>query len=202
MNQMTKFQDFLISHSGEISLPGLAVNLTITALLCAILGWVYVRYGATLSNRSSLARNFVDGGPMCVMLGDNLVEKSIRRIVERYRQQGGGAKVVLKEVADPQRFGVAELDGDRVVRILEKPEEPPSEYAVTGIYMYDRRVFDIIDGLAPSARGELEITDVNNRYIEWGEMTCDMLDGWWTDAGTILSLHRASHLVAEMRGDA
>lgn len=144
----------------------------------------------------SLAEYFADEDPICVMLGDNLVEKSIRSHVEDYRRRGHGARILLKEVPDPQRFGVPVLEGDRVSRIIEKPEVAPSKYAVTGIYMYDRRVFDIIQGLEPSARGELEITDVNNQYIEWGEMTYDILDGWWTDAGTIESLFHATQLVA------
>src|SRR5215210_2087607 len=109
----------------------------------------------------------------------------------------GGAKILLKKVHDPQRFGVPELDGRRVVRIEEKPERPKSEYAVVGIYMYDADVFRIIKTLKPSGRGELEITDVNNAYIDRGEMTWDELEGWWTDAGTFESLLRASNLVAE-----
>ncbi len=144
----------------------------------------------------SLAEYFADEDPICVMLGDNLVEKSIQPQVEDYRRQGRGARILLKEVPDPQRFGVPVLEGDRVSRIIEKPEVAPSKYAVTGIYMYARRVFDIIQGLEPSARGELEITDVNNQYIEWGDMTFDILEGWWTDAGTIESLFHATQLVA------
>jgi len=117
--------------------------------------------------------------------------------VRAYRHQGGGAKILLKKVADPQRFGVPELDGRKVLRIEEKPKVPKSEYAVVGVYMYDADVFRIIKTLKPSARGELEITEVNNAYIERGEMTWDELDGWWTDAGTFESLLRASNLVAE-----
>jgi len=117
--------------------------------------------------------------------------------VEAFRRQGGGAKIMLKEVPDPQRFGVPELDGDRVVRIEEKPKAPKSNYAIIGIYLYDNTVFDIVKTLKPSERGELEITDVNNAYIERGEMTWEILDGWWTDAGTFDSLLRASQLVAQ-----
>jgi glucose-1-phosphate thymidylyltransferase len=117
--------------------------------------------------------------------------------VRAYRHQGGGAKILLKKVHDPQRFGVPELDGRRVVRIEEKPKEPKSDYAVIGIYLYDAEVFKIIRGLKPSARGELEITDVNNAYIERGDMTWDELEGWWTDAGTFESLLHAAGLVAE-----
>jgi glucose-1-phosphate thymidylyltransferase len=105
--------------------------------------------------------------------------------------------ILLKAVPDPERFGVAQVEGDRVTRIVEKPSEPPTDLAVTGCYFYDRRVFDIIGGLSPSARGELEITDVNNQYVDWGQMSHRVLDGWWTDAGTIASLHRAGNLVAE-----
>ncbi len=145
----------------------------------------------------SLARYFSEGDSLMVILGDNIVEKSIRPFVERFRERGQGAKILLKEVPDPERFGVPELSAGQVIRIDEKPQKPASKYAVTGIYMYDQRVFDIIDTLSPSARGELEITDVNNQYIDWCEMTYDILDGWWTDAGTIASLLSASKLVAE-----
>jgi glucose-1-phosphate thymidylyltransferase len=130
-------------------------------------------------------------------LGDNLIEKNIRRAVEAFRKQKGGAKILLKEVPDPQRFGVLELKGDQLVRIEEKPKEPKSNYAVIGIYLYDAAVFDVIKTLKPSGRGELEITDVNNRFIEKGLMTWDVLEGWWTDAGTFESLLRANQLVAK-----
>jgi len=144
-----------------------------------------------------LCQDFSDGEPLCVVLGDNIIEGNIRRAVRSYRHQGGGAKILLKKVPDPQRFGVPELDGRRVVRIEEKPQEPKSDYAVIGIYMYDAEVFRIIKTLRPSGRGELEITDVNNAYIGRGEMTWDELEGWWTDAGTFESLLHASNLVAE-----
>jgi glucose-1-phosphate thymidylyltransferase len=147
----------------------------------------------------SLAEHFADGEPVCVILGDNIVEKSIAAAVKKFRHQGSGAKILLSEVPDPQRFGVPVFDGDRIVRIEEKPAQPKSRYAVIGIYMYDNRVFDIIRTLKPSDRGELEITDVNNAYIESGDLTWDILDGWWTDAGTFESLLRASNLVAELR---
>lgn len=145
----------------------------------------------------SLCEDFADGEPVCVVLGDNIIERNICKAVRSYRHQGGGAKILLKKVADPQRFGVPELDGRRVRRIEEKPKEPKSEYAVIGVYMYDAEVFEIIKTLKPSGRGELEITDVNNSYIERNEMTWDELDGWWTDAGTFESLLHASTLVAE-----
>lgn len=148
----------------------------------------------------SLAEYFADDDLICVMLGDNLIEGSIRPYVESFQRQGTGAKILLKEVPDPQRFGVPVLDGDRVVEVQEKPRVPGSPYAVTGIYLYDSKVFQIVKELKPSERGELEITDVNNRYIEWGQMTYDILVGWWTDAGTIESLLRATNLVAGTRG--
>ncbi|WP_447979752.1 sugar phosphate nucleotidyltransferase [Candidatus Nitrospira bockiana] len=143
-----------------------------------------------------LAEYFADGCPICVILGDNLIENNIIRAARAFREQQRGAKILLKEVKDPQRFGVPVLEGDRVVKIEEKPKNPRSSYAVTGIYFYDARVFDIIKTLRPSGRGELEITDVNNAYIESGELTWDVLDGWWTDAGTIESLFLANQLVA------
>jgi glucose-1-phosphate thymidylyltransferase len=144
-----------------------------------------------------LAEFFASGDKICVVLGDNVIEKNIRKAVENFRKQKEGAKILLKEVPDPQRFGVAELRGDRITRIEEKPREPKSRYAVIGIYLFDREVFNIIKTLKPSGRGELEITDVNNRYIEKGLMTWDILKGWWTDAGTFESLLRANQMVAE-----
>jgi len=145
----------------------------------------------------ALAEHFADGGKLCVILGDNLIEGTIAPAVARFRKQGRGAKILVKEVPDAERFGVAELKGGRVLSIEEKPKRPKSRYAVTGIYMYDARVFDFIHTLKPSRRGELEITDVNNWYLRQGELTCEVLEGWWTDAGTIGSLHRAGNLVAE-----
>jgi len=144
-----------------------------------------------------LAEFFADDDKICVILGDNVIEKNIRKAVEAFERQKEGAMIMLKEVPDPQRFGVPVLEGDRIVKIEEKPQTPQSPYAVTGIYMYDKRVFDIIKSLRPSDRGELEITDVNNAYIEKGHLTWEVLDGWWTDAGTFESLLRASQLVAE-----
>ena len=144
-----------------------------------------------------LAEFFASGEKICVVLGDNIIEKNIRRAVENFRRQKEGAKILLKEVPDPERFGVAELKGDRIARIEEKPKKPRSRYAVIGIYLFDQEVFNLIRTLKPSDRGELEITDVNNRYIEKGLMTWDILEGWWTDAGTFESLLRANQLVAE-----
>jgi glucose-1-phosphate thymidylyltransferase len=145
----------------------------------------------------SLAEFFADGKPICVVLGDNLIQDSIAPYVQNFMKQDGGARILLKEVEDPQRFGVAEIRGSRIVRIEEKPEVPTSRYAVTGIYMYDAEVFDIVKTLKPSKRGELEITDVNNAYILKGKMSYDILEGWWTDAGTFESLLRAAVLVSQ-----
>jgi len=144
-----------------------------------------------------LAEFFASGEKVCVVLGDNIIERNIRKAAENFRRQKKGAKILLKEVPDPQRFGVAELKGDRITRIEEKPKKPKSRYAVVGIYLFDEEVFNIIKTLKPSARGELEITDVNNRYIEKRLMTWDILEGWWTDAGTFESLIRANQLVAK-----
>lgn len=141
-----------------------------------------------------LAENFATRSPLCVILGDNVFQDPIAPVVERYRRQGRGARVVLKKVPDPQRFGVAEVKGERIVSIEEKPKRPRSDLAVTGIYLYDETVFDLIRELKPSARGELEITDVNNGYLARGELWYDVFEGWWTDAGTFESLRRASEL--------
>jgi glucose-1-phosphate thymidylyltransferase len=164
------------------------------------LHYAYQEGEGGIAEALSLAEPYVGTDLLCVVLGDNIIENSIKPYVKRFEEQAKGAKILLKEVPDPQRFGVPELNSDgRVLRVEEKPAAPASSYAVTGFYMYDQRVFEIIRTLRPSGRGELEITDVNNRYIEWGEMTYDILDGWWTDAGTIDSLLRASILVAEKR---
>jgi glucose-1-phosphate thymidylyltransferase len=144
-----------------------------------------------------LAEHFADGEPVCVVLGDNIIENNVRHAVENFTKQRHGAKILLKEVQDAERFGVAEISGDRVVGIEEKPSNPKSNYAVIGIYLYDATVFQKIRRLKPSGRGELEITDVNNFYIEEGTLTYEILDGWWTDAGTFESLLRANNLVAE-----
>ncbi len=161
------------------------------------LNYTYQEGEGGIAEALSLVEHFAAGDPVCVVLGDNIIEGNIRSAVRAYRHQGGGAKILLKKVADPQRFGVPELDGRQVLRIEEKPDVPKSDYAVIGIYMYDGDVYDIIRTLKPSGRGELEITDVNNAYIARGEMTWEELEGWWTDAGTFESLLRASNLVAE-----
>src|ERR671932_227590 len=161
------------------------------------LNYTYQEGEGGIAEALSLVEHFAGGDPVCVVLGDNIIEGNIRAAVRAYCHQGGGAKILLKKVPDPQRFGVPELDGRRVLRIEEKPKEPKSDYAVIGVYMYDAEAFKIIKTLKPSGRGELEITDVNNAYIERGEVTWDELEGWWTDAGTFESLLRASNLVAE-----
>jgi glucose-1-phosphate thymidylyltransferase len=145
----------------------------------------------------SLAEYFAAGEPICVVLGDNIIENNICRAAESFARQKEGATILLKEVPDARRFGVAEIQGNRVMDIEEKPAVPKSDYAVVGIYFYDQTVFEKIRWLKPSGRGELEITDVNNFYIAEGKLTYQILDGWWTDAGTFESLHRANNLVAE-----
>jgi glucose-1-phosphate thymidylyltransferase len=159
--------------------------------------YVYQEGHGGIAEALGLARYYAEGQRMVVMLGDNIVEDDITPFVQAFRRQERGARILLKEVDDPERFGVAELAGDRVVSIEEKPSAPKSRFAVTGIYMYDARVFEIISKLRPSGRDELEITDVNNAYIAAGEMQFDYLPGWWTDAGTFESLYRANRLVAE-----
>jgi glucose-1-phosphate thymidylyltransferase len=161
------------------------------------LNYTYQEGEGGIAAALSLAEDFLEGDQVCVILGDNIIEGSIAPAVERFRRQAVGARIILKEVPDAERFGVAELDGDRVLSIEEKPARPRSNFAVTGIYFYDARVFDVIRTLKPSGRGELEITDVNNWYLGRGELACEVLDGWWTDAGTFDSLHRAGNLVAE-----
>ncbi|WP_017815622.1 MULTISPECIES: sugar phosphate nucleotidyltransferase [Paenibacillus] len=145
-----------------------------------------------------LAEQFVNGDQMVVILGDNVFADDIAPFVQNFREQKKGAKLLLQQVQDPQRFGVAELEGDRIVSIEEKPKNPKSDFAVTGIYMFDSRVFDIVKTLKPSDRGELEITDVNNAYIASGDLSFDILQGWWTDAGTHASLARANELAQDI----
>jgi len=161
------------------------------------LNYSYQEGEGGIADALRLAEHFVDGEPVCVILGDNIIEGNITRAADAFRKQQQGAKILLKDVKNPQRFGVPILEGDRVVKIEEKPANPRSSYAVTGIYFYDARVFDIINTLKPSGRGELEITDVNNAYIADGTLTWDILEGWWTDAGTIESLYLANQLVAK-----
>ncbi|HEY3277817.1 MAG TPA: sugar phosphate nucleotidyltransferase [Syntrophorhabdaceae bacterium] len=145
----------------------------------------------------ALAEYFADGESICVMLGDNIIERNVVKAVRDFKEQKKGAKILLKEVPDPERFGVAEIVDGKLVHIVEKPRVPKSNLAVIGIYMYDEMVFDIVNTLKPSERGELEITDVNNAYVQEGTMTWEMLPGWWTDAGTFESLLRAGLLVSQ-----
>ena len=161
------------------------------------LSYAYQEGEGGIADALALVEHFADEGPICVVLGDNIIEGNIRTVADDYLKQGKGAKILLKKVDDPQRFGVPELDGDRVLRIEEKPQNPKSDFAVIGIYFYDGSVFEVIKTLVPSGRGELEITDVNNHYIDRGEMTWGKLDGWWTDAGTFESLLHATNLVAK-----
>ena len=176
---------------------GLATVLTRLSFGLKHLNYTYQEGEGGIAEALALVEHFAGGDPVCVVLGDNIIEGNISAAVRAYRHQGKGAKIILKQVPDPQRFGVPELDGPHVVRIEEKPASPKSKYAVIGIYMYDGEVYDIIRTLKPSGRGELEITDVNNAYIERGDMSWEELDGWWTDAGTFESLLHASNLVAQ-----
>jgi glucose-1-phosphate thymidylyltransferase len=163
------------------------------------LNYTYQEGEGGIAEALGLAEHFADGSQICVILGDNIIEGSIRLAVDAFRRQSLGAKILLKEVPDAERFGVAEIRDDRIVGIEEKPRRPKSNYAVTGIYMYDASVFEKIQTLVPSQRGELEITDVNNAYIAEGTLSWTHLDGWWTDAGTFESLLRAANLVAASR---
>lgn len=161
------------------------------------INYTYQEGEGGIADALSLVEHFADDEPICVVLGDNIIEGNIRKAAEDYAKQSSGAKILLKEVHDPQRFGVPEIDGEKVLQIEEKPSNPKSDYAVIGIYFYDATVFDVIKTLKPSGRGELEITDVNNHYINEGTMTWNELDGWWTDAGTFESLLHATNLVAK-----
>jgi len=163
------------------------------------LDFTYQEGEGGIAEALNLAAHFADGDRICVILGDNIIEGNISEAVKAFADQPAGARILLKEVSDAERFGVAELSGERIVGIEEKPAKPKSNYAVTGIYMYDETVFDKIHTLVPSGRGELEITDVNNAYIREGAMNFSYLEGWWTDAGTFESLLRASNLVSEQR---
>ena len=160
------------------------------------ISYTYQEGHGGIADALRLAEHFVEEDSMVVVLGDNIVEGNIRKAVAAFEKQERGARILLKEVPDPQRFGVPVFDGDRIVAIEEKPKDPKSNYAVIGIYMYDARVFDIINTLVPSDRNELEITDVNNAYLKDGRLE-HVLEGWWSDAGTFESLHHVSDLIAE-----
>ena len=161
--------------------------------------YTYQKGEGGIAEALRLAEHFADGEKIVVILGDNILQHGIGPYVEAYKHQPIGAKILLKKVPDPQRFGVAQIRGKKVIRVEEKPKKPASDYIVTGIYMYDAQVFDIARTLRPSARGELEITDVNNAYIRKGQMSFDLLPGWWSDCGTFDSLLRATQLIAQDR---
>jgi len=163
------------------------------------LNYTYQEGEGGIADALALAEHFADGEKVCVILGDNIIEGSIAQAVRDFEQQERGARILLKEVPDAGRFGVAELNGASIASIEEKPAHPKSPYAVIGIYLYDGTVFDKVKSLVPSKRGELEITDVNNAYIREGTMTFSFLEGWWTDAGTFESLLRAANMVAQSR---
>jgi glucose-1-phosphate thymidylyltransferase len=166
------------------------------------LDYTYQEGEGGIADALALAEHFADGSSICVVLGDNIIEGTIREAVDDFKNQKTGAKILLKEVVDAERFGVAEMRDGKIVGIEEKPKKPKSNFAVTGIYMYDETVFEKVRVLVPSGRGELEITDVNNAYIREGSMTYAHLKGWWTDAGTFESLLRAANLVAGTRARA
>lgn len=164
------------------------------------LNYTYQEGERGIADALKLCEHFAEGEKLVIILGDNILEESIRPYVEEFESQEKGAKILLKEVPDAHRFGVAEVKDGKIIKIEEKPAHPRTNLAQTGVYMYDNQVFEIIRGIKPSSRGELEITDVNNIYIERGEMTFNILKGWWTDAGTFESLLRANLLVAKKRG--
>lgn len=161
------------------------------------LNYTYQEGDGGVAEALALAEYFAGGKSICVILGDNIIENNVCRAVHKFACQDGGARILLTEVTDVQRFGVADVRGDQVLSIEEKPKEPKSNYAVIGIYLYDSTVFEKTRRLKRSARGELEITDVNNLYIQEGKLKFEILDGWWTDAGTFDSLLRANNLVAK-----
>lgn len=164
------------------------------------LHYTYQEKEGGIAHALGLAEDFVDGGKVVVILGDNILEGSIRKAIRHFEKQKRGAKILLKEVENPREYGVAHLEGDRVIRIVEKPKRPQSKYAVTGIYFFDEQVFEFIRRLKPSKRGELEITDVNNLYIRQGSMTFEILEGWWGDAGaSVDALLKVNNYVARRR---
>jgi len=162
------------------------------------LNYTYQDGAGGIAQALGLAEDFADGGSICLILGDNILEYSIKDACKKFRHQGQGAKILLSQVENPKAYGVAEMNGETVVRIVEKPKDPKSNWAVIGIYFYDGRVFDIVKTLKPSARNELEITDVNNAYIARGEMTADKVNGFWADAGENIDFYlKACNTVAQ-----
>ena len=194
-------EDILVVTGGEHAGDFLKLLRNGKELGIGHLEYAYQEGEGGIADALRLAEDFADGEKICVILGDNIIEGNIADAAHAFREQASGGRILLKEVPDPQRFGVVRFEGEgdskRVVEIIEKPKDPPSNLAVTGIYMYDADVFDMCNSLSPSARGELEITDVNNMYLHRGDLEYAELEGWWTDAGTIQSLYRASSLVAD-----
>ena len=164
------------------------------------MNYTYQKTEGGIADALALTRHFVGQDKVAVILGDNFIQGSIAQAVRAFEQQPDGAKIFLKEVPDPREFGVARLDGDKVTQVIEKPEHPPSNLAVVGIYMFDHTVYEICETLEPSARGELEISDVNNEYIRRGNMTYEVLEGWWADCGSFEALLRSNLLVAREHG--
>lgn len=160
------------------------------------INYTYQEGEGGIADALSLAEHFADGDPILVMLGDNILEKSLVRAVEEFESSPSGAKIFLTEVEHPEWYGVAELEGDRVVRLVEKPREPKSNLIAIGAYIYDGTAFDFISKLEPSARGELEITDVNNMYIQRGQMRWEKIDGWWADAGESFEMYLKANMLA------
>ncbi len=163
------------------------------------LNYTYQKGEGGIADALRLAEHFADNGKLVIILGDNVIEKSIKKYVKKFEKQSEGARILIKRVDEPERFGVVELKDKRIVSIKEKPKRPKSKYIVTGIYMYDTLVFDMIIKPKPSWRNELEITDINNAYLKKGILCYDVLDGWWTDCGTPESLYRAATLVKETK---
>lgn len=159
--------------------------------------YAYQKGEGGIADALKLAEYFADGDKICVILGDNIIEKNIVSAAEDFEKQDKGAMIILKKVENAERFGVPVFEGDKIVKIEEKPENPQSDYAVTGIYFYDDQVFDITGSLKPSKRGEFEITDVNNEYLKRNQLEHRIIDGWWTDAGTFDSLLHAGTLVSQ-----
>ncbi len=190
-------EDILIVTGGQFAGDFLKLLRNGSGFGLKHLNYTYQEGEGGIADALSLAEYFAAGEQICVILGDNIIEGNIIQAANAFRKERQGAKILLKEVEDAERFGVAELSGGKVTKIVEKPKNPKSNLAVTGIYFYDNQVFEFIKGLSPSERGELEITDVNNMYLAKGQLTHDVLKGWWTDAGTFESLRRAMNLVAE-----
>lgn len=194
-------RDILIVTGGEHAGDFLKLLKNGKELGVRHLEYAYQEGEGGIADALKLAEEFADGEKICVVLGDNIIERNIRRAAGDFFTQASGAKLLLKQVPDPERFGVCRFDGEpgkgKILEILEKPSKSPSNYAVTGIYFYDHDVFEMCRTLKPSGRGELEITDVNNMYLSRDDLSYEILDGWWTDAGTFESLYKAACLVAE-----